>query len=233
MNWSKNKQWSLLLPVLLLVTACGEDHALKKEHFYFAPENVGWLPADTLPETFWIRDNNGITYSYTLSTEDHYMNKSWSSVLGINTRMSFNEHHYKEYRSPNGSAFHISLTAGWPPFGDELYVSVMGTSFAWDLGLETLSRVEAGEMYLSRGMTETGYDEHQKILSTVEMLDTLRAGGTVYPDVLHFTLLDLPGGTPNPWRVIQIYLAKEWGLVRYDLACGIRYERTTPNIPSL
>jgi hypothetical protein len=214
------------LPVLLLLVSCGEDHALKKEKYWFADETREWLPADTLGDVFLMRDNNGITISFVKNSEDYYFNKSWSSFLGVNTRMSLTEYRYLSYRTPFGQDFHISLTAGWPPYGDELYVSLNGIAFSWDFGYKTIHRLEAGDQYLSKLMTDEGYEEQEKIRSTVEFLDSLRTAGKAYHDVMHFTLLDfIKTGQPDPFRVKHIYLTKTWGLIRYDLANGIRYER--------
>ncbi len=223
---SPGNKWLAGLLLLGLLTACGEDHALKKERFFFQEENTAWLPADTLDEVFLMRDNNGITISFIKKSEDYYFNKSWSSFLGVNTRMSLTEYRYLSYRTPFGQTFRISLTAGWPPYGDELYVSLNGIAFSWDFGFKTISHLEADDQYLSKLMTGNGYEEREKIRSTVRLLDSLRISERVYHEVMHFTLLDFMEEAPSkPFRVRDIYLAKEWGLVRYDLANGIRYER--------
>ena len=218
----------LFLPGFLLLASCGEDHALKKEKYYFAGEDREWLPADTLNDVFLMRDNNGITISFVKNSDDYYFIKSWSSFLGVNTRMSLTEYRYFKYRTPFGQDFHISLTAGWPPYGDELYVSLNGIAFSWDFGFKTIYRLEAGDQYLSKLMTEDGYEEQGKIWSTVEFLDTLRTTERVYHDVMHFTLLDfINSGQINPFRVRHIYLAKKQGLIRYDQQNGMWYERVS------
>jgi hypothetical protein len=226
-HYPKNKL--LIFPLFLLfLVSCGEDHALKKEKYYFADEDREWLPADTLADVFLMRDNNGITLSLAKNSEDYYFNKSWSSFLGVNTHMSLTEYSYISYHSPFGQDLHISLTAGWPPYGDELYVSLNGIAFSWDFGYKTIHRLEAGDQYLSKLMTDDGYEEQEKIWSTVEFLDTLRTSERVYHDVMHFTLLDfMNSGQINPFRVRHIYLAKNRGLIRYDLQNGMWYERVS------
>ncbi len=215
----------LLFPLLLLA-ACNENHAIKKEYFYLEEDHLTWLPADTLPEVLLMRDNHGITYSFFRKEERHDFNKSWTSFLGINTRMSFNEYRSLGYGSSFNGGFDISLTAGFPPYGDELYVFLNGTAFAWDFNFKTLHRVEYGDLYFSKLMADDGYEETEKILSTVEFLDTLRTSERLYHDILHFSFRDLPrNGQTHPFSVVDIYLARHWGLVRYDLLNGIRYER--------
>ena len=45
---------------------------------------------------------------------------------------------------------------------------------------------------------------------------------------MHFTFLDQnTGNDPHPFGVKHIYLAKQWGLIRYDLENGIWYERVS------
>jgi hypothetical protein len=209
-----------------MLISCGEDHALKKEKFYFEEEHIAWLPADTLDDVFLMRDNNGITTSFYKNGDDYYFNKSWTSVLGINTRMSLTEYRYLNYASPFGGSLHISLTAGWPPYGDELYVSLNGTAFSWDFNFNTVTRIEYGDRYLSKMMVDDDYEETDKIHSTVEFLDTLRTAERLYHDVMHFTFLDQnTGNDPHPFGVKHIYLARYWGLIRYDLENGMWYER--------
>ncbi len=227
MNITRLTRNSLLsLLAMLLLISCGEDHALKKEKYYFEEEHIAWLPADTLDDVFLMRDNNGISTSFIKNGDDYYFNKSWTSILGINTRMSLTEYRYLNYRSPFGQELHISLTAGWPPYGDELYVSLNGTAFSWDFSFNTVTRIEYGDRYLSKMMADDSYEETVKIHSTVEFLDTLHTAERLYHDVMHFTFRDEePQTTPNPFMVKHIYLSKQWGLIRYDLENGMWYER--------
>ncbi len=225
MSLSKSNLLPVVL-VLLLLASCGEDHALKKETFLLQKKNMVWLPSDTTGNTWWVRDNNGITISYTKAGEDHSLNKSWSSILGINTKMSFNEYYYKVYRSSFGDEFHISLTAGFPPYGDELYLEIDGLGFAYDFGYKTVSRITCAYGYLSKTQTDKGYEENIPILSTVELADSLVTQEKTYQDVLHFSFRDFTDQW-QPYQITEIWLAGKTGLVRYDLANGMWYERVS------
>ena len=147
----------LLMPVLTV--SCGENHSLKKETLRFAEENKAWLPADSLSTLFYMVSGKEITESYRRTGKDHYFNKSWSSFFGVNTDMTFSEYEYQNFSSTYGNSFSIALTAGWPPYGDDLYFSTGGVEVRYDLGFHTISRIDWGIHTKSKLMTGEGYED--------------------------------------------------------------------------
>ena len=128
-----NLMISIGLP--LMVSSCGEDSALKEETFRFKEINRGWAGTNQWGSSFIMTDDNGISQSFTQSDYNAYFTKSWTSILGINTHMSHIEYTHQNWFSTYGLSFYQSLTAGIPPHGDRLYLSVGGAGFEYDLDL--------------------------------------------------------------------------------------------------
>ena len=217
----------LILTGLILCSSCGgEEKALKTETLYFNEFNAGWITRDTIDDTFVMVDNNGISQSFSMVSNTYYLNKSWSTFMGINTKMTLTEYHYQFYISSFGTNCSISLTAGLPPYGDDIFVYLDGTGFAYDFDFEIVSRLETPFGYKSLLMTDEGYkvQEDGEILSRVEILDSLQTTYARYDEVLHFTLNDFNEQWTN-LTITEIYIAKGPGLVKYTLAGGIKLER--------
>ena len=215
----------LLLGVIFLsIISCGENHALKKETIYFSDNNADWLIEDTVNYSFIMIDNNQISKSFSMTENSHYFGKSWSSFMGINTDMTFSEYHYQSFTSSFGQNFSISLSAGFEPFGDEIYIVVGQTAFAYDIDLKTVSRLDLSGNYLSKIMYEDGYTGETEINSIVEILDDYTVNNIVYSKVLHFTLKDFSSDWNNN-TITEIFVAQKYGLVKYILNSGIEYIR--------
>lgn len=215
----------LLIILMMLFASCGENHALKKETFYFAAENRSWIPDFDIGDTFLMIDNNGISHSFLMISESEEFSKSWGGFLGITTHMSLTEYNYKEFSSNYGQRFSISLTAGWEPYGDELYVSFGANSFAYDFKMQTVSRVNTHAGSKSKLMTDEGYlDEGETIESNVKIHESLIIGAIEWENVLHFTLNDFVDEIDS-FEVTEIYISKDDGLVKYVLKSGIYFER--------
>ncbi len=211
--------------VFILCTSCGgEENALKKETFYFNEYHAGWITLDSIGDSFVMTDNNGISQSFTMTGNSYYLNKSWSSFLGVNTIMTYTEYQYQYYTSSFGISHSISLTAGRPPFGDDLYVTLNGVGFAYDFDFAIVSRLDTPFGYKSMLMTDKGYEVPDEIQSKVEILDSLVTPYTRYDEVLHFTFNDFNESWTDK-TVTEIFLAREEGLVKYILAGGISGER--------
>lgn len=217
---------SLLIPVALaFLVSCGENMALVEETLYFDAGNAGWLSQDTMGVNFVMSDNNGITQSFTMDSEEHYFGKSWTSTLGITTHMTHTEYRYQAWHSSYGYSLSQSLRAGFEPYGDRLYVDLHGTTFAFDLKTATLSEVSCSAGRISLTMTDIGYEAwDEEILSTIELMESYATASTVYDSVLHFSLKDFEGERDD-FDVTTIYLAKHAGLIRFELENGVVYER--------
>jgi len=214
-----------ILIITVLIASCGENHALKEETFKFDEENKGWVNIGPARLSFMMRDSNNISYGFSQVNSDYYFGKSWSSFLGITTHISLTEYNYQKFISNYGIEFSLSLTAGFPPFGDALYVEMDDIGFSYDLAYETISRVNVFSLGKSLIMTDEGYEADEEIISAAQVLDNLEVGGTVYQKVLFFRLEDF---TEELYRysVREIYIARDVGLVKYVLNSGLEITRT-------
>lgn len=210
--------------LLLLLAGCGENHGLKEETFLFDEENKGWIVNDPGSFRFMMQDDNGISYAFSLKDSSYYFGKSWGSFLGITTHISYREYHYQNFFSNYGLSFHLSLTAGFPPYGDVLYIDLGDIAFAYDFNFETISRINVYNSNKSLIMTDEGYEVDEEILSSVEILNNLEVGGRVYTGVLHFKLEDFTGELYRH-SVREIFIARERGLLKYVLNSGLEVIR--------
>jgi len=218
-----NKLFFGLIAIVLF--SCGEDSALKEETIYFQDKNKCWITKETTGYNFIMIDNNGISQSFTMNIDDYEFNKSWSSFLGVNTEMTHTEYHYQSYTSNYGTQFSLSLTAGFEPFGDDIYIDLSGIGFAYDFKFETISRIYTDFGYKTKSMTDTGYElQDEDIFSIVEILDNYSTNYYEYETVLQFRLKDFNDKWDN-FTVTEIYIAKNIGLIKYVLNNGIIYER--------
>ncbi len=210
--------------LLLVLTACGENHGLKEETFLFAEGNADWIITDSTRYQFIMQDANEISYGFSLKDSSYYFGKSWSSILGITTHISYKEYHYQNFISNYGQSFHLSLTAGFPPYGDDLYIDLGDIAFSYDFVYETISRVNVFDHHKSSIMTDKGYEQDEEIFSKVEILNNLTIGDTAYGTVLHFKLEDF---TEELYKhsVKEIFIAKNFGLVKYVLNSGLEVVR--------
>lgn len=208
--------------------SCGGEgkHPLKEEYFYLEEIHKEWLAPDTIGEVFIMKDNNGISASFRMTGNDENMGKSWSTVLGINTRTSYTEEYFQSFKSSFGMVLGISMRANSQPHGDQITISLDQVSFSFDFDFETVYKLDTPFGYKSLLMTDKGYETHDdgEIISSVEMLDSVQTAFATYQDVLHFTFGDFKILWTD-FTVTEIFLAKEVGLVKYVLASGISGER--------
>jgi hypothetical protein len=222
------KLFSRLFIVFGIITSlisCGEESALKEETIYFQKENKGWINNDSLGYNFVLIDNNGISQSFTMNRNNYEFSNSWGSFLGVNTDMTHTEYHYQAYTSNYGVSYSLSLTAGFKPFGDDLYIDLDRIGFAYDFKFQTISRLNTDFGIKSKLMTDEGYElQGEDIFSTAEILDSYSTNLHNYDTVLHFQLEDYKDNWDD-FTVTDIYIAKNNGLIKYELNNGITYER--------
>jgi len=227
-NWRNN-----LLPVFLTVSlsitmfSCGENWAFREETYTIDAINDSWLPVKKVDEVFLVQDNYGITQSFELQSEYHYLDKSWGGYFGITTDITYTEYRSRHYTSTYGDKFSISIRAAtWDPYGDVLRVEVNDVVFRYDLGQEIVTEISTPFVHIGSSQTSEGYDFENTIQSACTFLDTAVLNGTLYRDVLHFELLDAPDKW-NQETVKEIFIARETGLVKYILNGRTYYVRKT------
>ena len=217
-------RWIVIGILALGCFSCGEDSALTERTVSFHGDNDRWLTSFEPGEQFVMTDSSRIHRSYLMMTDQHTYEKSWGSFLFINTDMLHTEYRYQQFRSVFGPSFSISLTAYEAPYGDELYISVGEVSFAYDLAVRLVSRVSMDTESKSMIMTDTGYEEHESVLSGVEMLDSLEVQGRIYKQVIRFTLSDFIE-KQEPYTPGVVCVSKGNGLIRVEFAGGNYLER--------
>lgn len=218
----------LFLAMALFLLSCGGEgeNSLKKEYVYMEEMHKEWLSSDTIKEVFIMRDLNGISSSFLMNGKHEYMGKSWSTFFGINTSSTYTEESYQTWRSGFEMALAINMRANPEPHGDEIYISLDRVGFRYDFDFETVYSLDTPFGYKSYLITDEGYEIHDdgEIYSTVEILDSLVTSYGSYEEVLHFTFKDFIDQWTD-FTVSEIYIAKEVGLVKYELASGLSNER--------
>ncbi len=212
---------------LFLLSCGGEgENPLKEEYYYLQDINKEWLAPDSVDQVFIMKDINGISASFRMTGNHENMGKSWSTVMGINTRTTYTEECFQTFKSGFGMVLRLSMRANSPPHGDNISISLEQVGYSYDFDFETVHSLDTPFGYKSLLMTDQGYEVHDdgKIFSTVELLDSLPTSNGTYIEVLHFTFNDFN----NYWTdftVREIYMAKGVGLVKYVLASGLSSER--------
>ena len=203
----------------LLFTAC-----VKEETIHFSAENKDWLTDYELGDNFIMLDDNNISHGFSMTENSYYFNRSESGYFFITTHKENTEYHYQNFTSNYGVRFSLSLTAGFAPYGDDIYISLDDIGFDYDLTYKTIARIDCPFGYLSKTMTDTGYENNVTINSTVEYIDFYNINDVRYAGVLHFTFKDYVEQWDN-YTVREIFVAKKYGLIKYRLNNGLIFER--------
>jgi len=214
-------RYSLPVMLLLSLTACN----LPKEKFYEVDgENKFWLFDGPVGSNILMTGSNGISESFTMHSNYHGFSEGSSGYLFVTTEVSKRESFYQAFTSTYDQKFSISLSANFPPFGNELYINLNGIGFAYDLEYNEVSRLDTPFGSKSRTMTDKGYAGYIIIGSTVEILNNVEINNYTYNRVLKFALEDFSESWTN-YTVKEIYLARKHGLVKFVYNNGIEVTR--------
>jgi len=219
---SMNK--ALIILVILMLTSCGEDWALKEETLNLADENRAWITPDKYGNSFVLMDNNKISQGFSMYQNSSDFSPSTSSYFGIRTRITKTESFTQAWSSNFGQSIMLILTAGFEPFGDRFSISLNELNFMYDFKFETIGHIYFNSASKSKTMTDIGYVETDTIFSMVDLQDTLTVHGVKYSGILHFRLDDFKDQWTD-FSINEIYPAKNVGLIKYSLNNGIVYER--------
>ena len=214
----------LIILIILTMCSCGEDDALKEETLYVSRENRDWLTADEVGSNFIMIDNNNIAQGFSMYQNSSDFSPSTSSYFGVKTKVTKTESYTQGYSSSYGQRFSYILTAGFAPFGDNLSIIINEISFTYDFKFKTIARISYELNYKSKLMTDKGYEENDKIYSTVEILDTITVNDRLFSGIIHFNFEDFSDKW-SKFTIKELYVAKQYGLIKYTLENGITYER--------
>ena len=216
--------WIKLSFLILLAFTFWGCNLPKEEIYPIDDENKGWLFSGDVGSNFIMADNNGISESFTMFSNLHDFDEGASGYFFITTSVSKRESFHQGFSSTYGHTLSLSLSASYPPFGDELYVNLNGLSFAYDLKYQTISRLYTPFGDKSKIMTDKGYSGYIIIESSVEFFDNFVLNDITYPKVLHFKFDDYPESWTD-FTVRELFIGWEAGLVKYVLNNGLEYTR--------
>jgi len=207
-----------IISIFLFLSSC-----VNEETIYFNDDNRGWIDYSSENESFLMIDNNNITNDFQQFSESSYFQEGSSAFVFITYKRMFREYISRQYHSLiYNNRFSMSLEAPYEPPGDELFVKINKTGFAYNLNEKTLTRIEVNPTIYFDGVNEY-VSNPEDIKSSIENIEATIAN-KVYKDVLHFTLKDLNSNWED-FTVTEIYVAKNIGLIKYKLNNGITYER--------
>lgn len=209
---------------MTILCSCGEDWAFKEETLYIAAENRAWITPDNYGTSFIMVDGNKISQGFKMNENSTDFSPQTSSYFGIRTRISKYESFTQAWSSNFGQRFMLILHAGSEPFGDRLSISIDEIDFMYDFKFKTIGHIYFDSSYKSKTMTDIGYEENEKIYSTVELLDSLTVNGVKYDGILHFSFEDFKD-LWSDFTIKEVYIGKHIGLIKYSLNNGITYER--------
>ena len=206
------------------LVSCREDKALKEEILYVSPENREWLSNDSLGTSFLMIDDNKIAHAFSRYQNSTDFSQSSTSKFGIYTNSTKRESFSQGYSSTYGTRYSYLLTAGFLPYGDNISININELSFVYDFKFNTITRIGYRDKYKSKMMANDGYEEREKIFSTVELLDTMEINGKMYSQILHFTLEDYSEAWSN-LTIRELYIAKRYGLIKYSYQSKVSVAR--------
>lgn len=206
---------TFLFVVFVVTLSCGgEDGGLKEVNLKVNDESKEWLTSDSLGTNFIMRDDYGISQSFCMTGYSNGFSPSTTSYFWIKTKTTNTESYYQTYTSGFGNFFSIMITAGPEPFGDDITITLDDYSFTYNFKYQTISRLSTPYGYKSKTYTSEGFEENEKIYSTVNYVDTITIAGNLYNGVLHFKLADITEKWES-YTITDIYIAKHLGLVKY------------------
>lgn len=223
----KNTQFMnkvIYIVLMWALVSCRKDKALKEKILYVSLENKEWLSTDSLGTSSLMIDDNQISQAFSRYENSTDFSQSSTSQFGINTTNTKRESFSQGYSSTYGTRYSYLLTAGFSPYGDEISININKLSFAYDFKFKTITRVGYEGKYKSKRMANEGYEEREKILSTMDLLDSIEINGKKYSEILHFTLNDFSEEWSN-LAIRELYIAKQYGLIKYSYQSKVTFAR--------
>ena len=196
----------LIILALAVVTAsCTKP----TQSYYVQDSNRAWF-ADTANLKFTMRDDNGVSQSFSFADIDQYMSEQESFFMGIYVKDFEFEHVYQSgFSSFSTLNMSVSLTA------DHLEDEPEGTDdFRMDFGPAHYTMRIDGNKFYPRYCYEYNNDSEMEFMA--EYLDKYNVHNVEYQGVMHLKLVDVA----YPWMTnfpTEIYYAKHYGLIQCTL----------------
>ena len=196
----------LIILALAVVTAsCTKP----TQSYYVQDSNRAWF-ADTANLKFTMRDDNGVSQSFSFADIDQYMSEQESFFMGIYVKDFEFEHVYQSgFSSFSTLNMSVSLTA------DHLEDEPEGTDdFRMDIGPAHYTMRIDGNKFYPRYCYEYNNDSEMEFIA--EYLDKFNVHDVEYQGIMHLKLVDVA----YPWMTnfpTEIYYAKHYGLIQCTL----------------
>ena len=196
----------LIILALAVVTAsCTKP----TQSYYVQDSNRAWF-ADTANLKFTMRDDNGVSQSFSFADIDQYMSEQESFFMGIYVKDFEFEHVYQSgFSSFSSLIMSVSLTAYHLDDVPE------GTDdFRMDFGPAHYTMRIDGNKFYPRYCYEYNNDSEMEFMA--EYLDKYNVHNVEYQGVMHLKLVDVA----YPWMTnfpTEIYYAKHYGLIQCTL----------------
>lgn len=200
------------MAVLLLMALAS---CAKTEYHYVDDSFKEWF-VDHDKALFQVRDENGITQEFKVADTTVGMIPGWSYFLFVETDSdlceNINQNGWVTYYV--GNAFSLNVTNYYEK-STHFSLYFYDVCFTIDVDEEQFSCTECiDEETLGR-----------KFPCSLEMLDSHEVNGKVYHDVMHFKITDWEAIHSRTTFPSEIYYAKHYGPVEYELGGEIRIRR--------
>jgi hypothetical protein len=210
----------LLTVQLLAFFSCGDDIVVLKKHYFVKPENKAWLVNDTLPKSFDMVDNNGITHSFSGGSTKQEFSEGGSGILFFTTKKTYTEYFDYGARSNYGTSFSMSLYAS--TIGDDITLRVDDISIHCNLTTNEIVSFDCGRSNVK--WTQSNEKDMTSLFVKANLLSALTVRNKEYKEVLYCRLTDNINVLDKK-DITEIYYAKGIGLIKFKIKSGIVIER--------
>ena len=215
----KNTFLFLLAGILL---SCGPDWSNPDETLTLIPKIKEWIVNDPDRLTFSMlgTDSTQLNFSEQYSDFGSGGSASKGGFLSSYHVISYETYNQSFKANDSLSVFQINMEPSTNTgSGNFIQISLYGSRWKYDVSYE--------KMYFVSVDTDDTHNtkwSHDKIFSTVELLDTIKIQNVVCDSVMHFTMKDFVEDFSNE-TVTEVYYAKHIGLVKFVKHSGIEFER--------
>ena len=195
----------ILMALVVVMASCTKPTT----SYYVQDSNRAWL-ADTANLTFTMRDDNGVSQSFSFADIDQYMSEQESYFMCVYAGDIEFEHVYQSGISSFSTLnMSVSLTA------DHLEDEPEGTDdFRMDFGPAHYTMRIDGNKFYPRYCYDYGNDSEMEFMA--EYFDAYCVQDIEYQCVMHLKLLD-PAYAQSRFFPTEVYYAKHYGLIQCTL----------------